>query len=77
MSLIRPRTPLTVDDGVRLIEGYVKHYNEVRLHSAIGYVTPADKTSSRDKEIQTERDRRLTEARNCRQALRAEQCAAG
>jgi putative transposase len=66
-----------VDDAVRLIEGYVKHYNEVRLHSAIGYVTPADKTSGRDKEIHTERDRKLAEARNRWQALRAKQCAAG
>ena len=37
---IRPGTPLSVEDAVRLIEGYVRHYNEVRLHSAIGYVTP-------------------------------------
>jgi putative transposase len=74
---VRPGTPLTVDDAVRLIEGYVKHYNEVRLHSAIGYVTPADKMSGRDKEIHTERDRKLDEARNRRKALRAEQRAAG
>jgi putative transposase len=40
---IRPGTPLSVEDAVGLIDGYVRHYNEVRLHSAIGYVTPADK----------------------------------
>jgi putative transposase len=39
---IRVLTPLTVDDARRLIEGYVDHYNRVRLHSAIGYVTPQD-----------------------------------
>ncbi|WP_431192184.1 integrase core domain-containing protein, partial [Rhodopirellula bahusiensis] len=27
---------------MKLISEYVHHYNEVRLHSAIGYVTPAD-----------------------------------
>ena len=40
---IRPGTPLSVDDAVRLIKGYVRHYNEARLHRAIGYATPVDK----------------------------------
>jgi putative transposase len=70
---VRPGTPLTVEDAVRLIEGYVRHYNEVRLHSAIGYVTPADKLSGRDKEIFAERDRKLDEARTRRKSVRAEQ----
>ena len=39
---IRPGTPLTREDTVRLIQTYVDHYNTVRLHSAIGYVTPHD-----------------------------------
>ena len=29
------------EDARRLVEGYVRHYNEVRLHGAIGSVTPA------------------------------------
>ena len=33
---IRPGTPLSVEDAVGLIDGYLRHYNEVRLHSAIG-----------------------------------------
>jgi putative transposase len=33
---IRPLTPLTLEDGRRLIQLYVDHYNTVRLHSAIG-----------------------------------------
>jgi hypothetical protein len=33
------------------IAEYVRRYNEVRLHGAIGYVTPADKLAGRDKEI--------------------------
>jgi putative transposase len=70
---VRPGTPLTVEDAVRLIEDYVRHYNEVRLHSAIGYVAPADKLSGRDKEIFAERDRKLDEARTRRKAARAEQ----
>ena len=59
-----PGTPLSVEDAVRLIEGYVRHYNEVRLHSAIGYVTPTDKLSGRDKQIFDDRDRKLDEARS-------------
>ena len=42
---------------------YVEHYNTVRLHSAIGYVTPADKLAGRETEIFAERDRKLAEAR--------------
>ena len=70
---VRPGTPLTVEDAIRLIEGYVRHYNEVRLHSAIDYATPADKLSGRDKEIFAERDRKLEEARIRRKSVRAEQ----
>ena len=39
---IRPGTPLNLEDARRLVVGYVEHYNTVRLHSAIGYVAPAD-----------------------------------
>ena len=49
---------------------YIEHYNTVRLHSAIGYVTPADKLNGRDKEIFKERDRKLEEARELRKQKR-------
>ena len=42
-SASAPGTPLSLEDAQRLVAGYVRHYNEVRLHSAIGYITPADK----------------------------------
>ncbi len=48
---IRPGTPLTPEDARRLIQQYVDHYNTVRLHSAIGFITPAGHaggTASRD-----------------------------
>jgi putative transposase len=70
---IRPGTPLSVEDAVCLIDGYVQHYNDVRLHSAIGYVTPADKMYGRDKRIFADRDRKLDEAKSRRQAVRAQQ----
>jgi transposase InsO family protein len=34
----------------------VDHYNTVRLHSAIGYVTPQDRLAGRQAEIHTARD---------------------
>jgi hypothetical protein len=39
---IRPGTPLSLEDARRLVEGYVEHYNNVRLNSAVGYITPKD-----------------------------------
>jgi putative transposase len=39
---IRPRTPLSLEDARRVVKGYVEHYNNVRLNSAIGYITPKD-----------------------------------
>ena len=71
---IRPGTPLSQQDAERLIQQYVDHYNQVRLHSAIGYVTPLDMLAGRRKEIQAARDRKLEEARQKRQ-LRRQQAA--
>ena len=71
---IRPGTPLSQQDAERLIQQYVDHYNQVRLHSAIGYVTPLDMLAGRQKEIQAARDRKLEEARRKRQ-LRRQQAA--
>ena len=48
----------------------MRHYNEVRLHSAIGYVTPADKMAGNETAIFAERDRRLEAARKRRRAAR-------
>jgi putative transposase len=67
---IRPLTPLTLDDARRLIESYVDHYNTVRLHSAIGYVTPQDMLLGRQAEIHAERDCKLDQARRLRQLRR-------
>ena len=66
----RPGTPLSLEDAKRLIQQYVDRYNNVRLHSAIGYVTPKDMLAGRQVEIQTERDRKLEAARQQRQNRR-------
>ena len=67
---IRPGTPLSLDDARRLVAGYVEHYNTVRLHSAIGYVTPQDMLEGRQQEIFRERDRKLEAARQLRRLPR-------
>ena len=71
---IRPGTPLSPEDARRLIQHYVDHYNQVRLHSAIGFVTPADMLAGRQVEIHAARDRKLEAARMHRQ-LRRQQAA--
>jgi len=65
---IRPGTPLSLEDARRLVEGYVEHYNNVRLNSATGYITPKDVLAGRQQEIHAERDRKLEAARQQRQS---------
>src|ERR1700704_4386495 len=67
---IRPLTPLTLEDARRLIQSYVDRYNGVRLHSAIGYVTPQDMLTGRQAEIHAARDGKLEQARRQRQLHR-------
>ena len=65
---IRPGTPLSLDDARRLVAIYVDRYNNVRLHSAIGYVTPRDKLEGRETIIFAERKQKLERARQERKA---------
>ena len=67
---IRPGTPLTLEDARRIVGKFVDYYNTVRLHSAIGYITPWDKLQGRDKEILDARDRKLEAARERRKEKR-------
>ena len=52
------------------MEAYVQHYNNVRLNSAIGYITPKDMLDGRQQQIHAERDRKLEVARKQRQIRR-------
>jgi len=69
---IRPGTPLTLEDARRLVTNFVRHYNEVRLYSALGYVTPATKFAGREQEVFDQRDAKLQAARLRRQQQRGE-----
>ena len=64
------RGPGSLEEARRLISSYVGHYNTVRLHSALGYVTPMDKLAGLDREIFAERDRKLEAAREVRRRAR-------
>jgi len=48
----------------------VEHYNNVRLNSAIGYITPRDVLAGRQQEIHAERDGKLEAPRQQRQSRR-------
>ncbi|WP_153558037.1 integrase core domain-containing protein [Roseimaritima sediminicola] len=71
---VRPNTPLSLDDARRI----VAKYNNERLHSAIGYVTPADMLAGRATAIHAARDRKLADARERRSESRrqARECEA-
>lgn len=63
---IRPQTPQSLEEALRIVTNYVEHYNTVRLHSAIGYVTPQDKLEGRAEQILAARDAKLEAARQMR-----------
>ena len=72
---LRPNVPLSIADARQLVAGFVEHYNQVRLHSAIGYVAPADKLAGREPTIFAARDQKLAAARERRARRRSEQTA--
>ena len=74
-TTIRPKAPGSLEEARRVVSSFVEHYNTVRLHSAIGYVTPADKLAGREQEIWQERDRKLEEARENRRRRRSQEAA--
>lgn len=66
----RPGVPASYEDGLQVAGRYVEYYNTVRLHSAIGYVTPLIRLEGRHQEIFEARDRKIDAARHLRAALR-------
>ncbi len=72
---IRPKTPLSLEDARVVVTTFVNHYNTVRLHSAIGYITPHDKMHGRADDIFTARRQKLQQAKTQRADYWGEQIA--
>lgn len=70
-TTIRPNRPQNIDEARSLVANFVEHYNHARLHSAIGFITPADKLRGREELIWQQRDSKLEAARVARAARRA------
>ena len=70
---IRPKTPLSLEDANRVVVEFIGYYNTVRLHSAIGYVTPRDRLENRQEEIFRSRDLKLEAAREKRRMNRQQE----
>lgn len=67
---IRPGVLLNLEDARQVVKNYVRHYNIVRLNSAIGYIAPVDKLQGRDVQIFKDRDKKLEAARQIRKEQR-------
>jgi transposase InsO family protein len=69
-TCLRPGSFADANEVRRALEKFVAHYNQVRLHSALGYITPADKLAGREQEIHDARDAKLEAARERRRLAR-------
>jgi len=67
---IRPACPGDVQEARRRVAAYVDDYNQSRLHSALGYITPADKLNGLADVIFADRDTKLEVARERRRLAR-------
>jgi putative transposase len=65
---IRPKSPVSLADARRLVAEYVREYNEVRLHSAIGYIAPKDRLEGRGEAIRAARKAKLANAAAARRS---------
>jgi len=52
---IRTKCPLSLEEAKRVVRQFVGDYNDRRLHSAIGYITPSDMLAGKQKAIHEER----------------------
>jgi len=74
---IRPLTPTTLEEAQETVAEYVYHYNHERLHSSIGYISPADKLAGRAHAIKVERLKKLSVAKGFREKSKRPSLKAG
>lgn len=74
---LRRFDPSAPEQARQVIDRFVAHYNGVRLHSAIGYITPSDMLAGREREIWQLRDQKLETAREQRRLRRQAKASAG
>src|SRR3954468_16978088 len=70
-TAIRPLAPASLEQAHAAVTRFVQHYNRVRLHSAIGYITPTGFLAGGQQTIWAGRDRKLEAAREARRVRRA------
>jgi transposase InsO family protein len=63
---IRVKSMITPEDAQNQIAGYIDHYNNHRLHSALGYLRPIDYLNGNDKELLKVRQEKLDKAAEAR-----------
>jgi transposase InsO family protein len=66
---IRPQCPANAEEARRVMCRYADEYNNHRLHSAIGYVTPRDRLLGFDVQVWEERRSKLATARAERERI--------
>jgi transposase InsO family protein len=67
----RPGQADSPEQARALVARFAEHYVTIRLHSALGDITPADFLAGRGPAIWAERDRKLEAARELRRQRRA------
>ncbi len=65
---LRKTSLLTIDDARHQIDDYIKHYNNNRLHSSLGYLTPNDIIAGKEKQLLGIREIKLKVAKKKRKA---------
>jgi transposase InsO family protein len=66
---IRQQSYLSIDDARRQIDEYIRIYNEMRLHSALFYLTPKEVFEGKMNQRLAERQKKLDQAAEYRKKL--------
>ena len=66
----RAKSPASLDEARKVVQRFVEHYNNERLHSAIGFIAPLDMLGGRAVDIWAARDLKLEAARERRRQHR-------